>query len=229
MATVGQQLTAPEAGWKRYDDSSYILSYVGDSWGQYTDNVHYNGSVHYTFTSGDYVTFNFTGSKLRLIGSVGTATYRSNSASIYIDGILVGIINQVGTSFAAQVLDFSIDGLSSSEHYVKIINNQTTPVKAGTGYILDAIDIDSTGELKPPQDLNKHGLLRITMNDSSEREYELSLTEIDDFVTWCDRAVGTGSSLYVFDKTYNVGEFKNRKEYLLFEKIISFEVMELTK
>jgi hypothetical protein len=67
------------------------------------------------------------------------------------------------------------------------------------------------------------------MNDSSEREYELPLTEIDDFVTWCDRTVGTGNTLYVFNKTYNVGEFLSRKEYLMFEKIISFEVMLLTK
>jgi hypothetical protein len=77
--------------------------------------------------------------------------------------------------------------------------------------------------------LSGYGLLRITMNDSSEREYQLSHDEINKFIEWCDRTVGTGKTLYVFDKTYNVGEFKNRKEYLLFEKIISFEVMELTK
>lgn len=80
-----------------------------------------------------------------------------------------------------------------------------------------------------PQAPSGHGLLRITMNDSSEREYQLTHDEINKFIVWCDRTVGTGGTLYVFDKTYNVGEFKNRKEYVLFEKIISFEVMELTK
>ncbi|MDF2566479.1 MAG: hypothetical protein K0Q53_2883 [Massilibacillus sp.] len=80
----------------------------------------------------------------------------------------------------------------------------------------------------PPQNPIGHGLLRITMNDSSEREYELSDDEINQFIEWCNRTVGTGSSLYTFDKIYNIGEFKS-KEYLLFEKIISFEVMELTK
>ncbi|VBB09232.1 Hypothetical protein LUCI_4522 [Lucifera butyrica] len=74
-----------------------------------------------------------------------------------------------------------------------------------------------------------HGLLRITMSDSSEREYELSDDEINKFIEWCNRTVGTGNAYYAFDKTYNVGEFKNRKEYLMFEQIISFEVMELTK
>lgn len=76
---------------------------------------------------------------------------------------------------------------------------------------------------------SQQGLLRITMNDSSEREYQLSYEEINKFIAWCDRTVGTGKTLYIFDKVYNVGEFKSRKEYLLFEKIISFEVMELTK
>jgi hypothetical protein len=51
------------------------------------------------------------------------------------------------------------------------------------------------------------------MNDSSERDYELLLTDIDDFGTWCDRTVNTGNTLYVFNKTYNVGE--NQHNYLL--------------
>jgi hypothetical protein len=54
------------------------------------------------------------------------------------------------------------------------------------------------------QALSEHGLLRITMNDSSEREYQLTDDEINHFIVWCNRTVGTGNTLYVFDKTYNV-------------------------
>jgi hypothetical protein len=68
------------------------------------------------------------------------------------------------------------------------------------------------------------GLLRITMNDSSEREYKLSVSEIDDFVTWFNRTIGTGTTGYVFNKV-----LQNSKEYLSFEKIISFEVIPLTE
>jgi hypothetical protein len=102
-------------------------------------------------------------------------------------------------------------------------------------YVVTAVDgkgnesTNSNEASATPQAPSGHGLLRITMNDSSEREYQLSHDEINKFIEWCDRTVGTGKTLYVFDKTYNVGEFKSRKEYLLFEKIISFEVMELTK
>ena len=110
------------------------------------------------------------------------------------------------------------------------VNNGTTYY-----YVVTTVDasgnesVNSNEASATPQAPSGHGLLRITMNDSSEREYELSHGEINQFIAWCDRIVGTGNTVYVFDKTYNKGEFKNRKEYVLFEKIISFEVMELTK
>lgn len=67
-------------------------------------------------------------------------------------------------------------------------------------------------------------LLRITMNDSSEREYKLSSAEIDDFVKWYERTVGTGNTCYAFNDIID-----NSKEYLVFEKIISFKVVPLAK
>ncbi|WP_110953029.1 LamG-like jellyroll fold domain-containing protein [Anaerosinus massiliensis] len=80
-----------------------------------------------------------------------------------------------------------------------------------------------TGDFDP-KPVKKNCLLRITMNDSSEREYELSISEVEAFITWCDRTVDTGEAYYVFDKA--VGS-QNSKEYLFFEKIISFEVIEI--
>lgn len=74
----------------------------------------------------------------------------------------------------------------------------------------------------PPQTPTGHGLLRITMNDSSEREYRLSTTEIENFIKWYDRTVGTGNTCYPFDDIVDLS-----KEYLSFEKIISFKVIPL--
>jgi hypothetical protein len=66
------------------------------------------------------------------------------------------------------------------------------------------------------------GLLRVTMSDSSEREYRLSTVEIENFIMWYDRTVGTGNTCYAFDDIVDLS-----KEYLSFEKIISFKVIPL--
>ncbi|VBB05553.1 fibronectin type iii [Lucifera butyrica] len=132
---------------------------------------------------------------------------------------------------------------TSGGPYTTVASNVTTTsyvdntVTNGTTYYYVVTVVDSNGNESAnsneasatPIAPSGHGLLRITMLDSSEREYELSDNEINKFIEWCNRTVGTGNAYYSFDKTYNVGEFKNRKEYLMFEKIISFEVMELTK
>jgi fibronectin type 3 domain-containing protein len=69
-------------------------------------------------------------------------------------------------------------------------------------------------------------LLRVTMIDSSEREYQLSTAEIDSFINWYTRTIGTGTTCYVLNKKIGL---QNSKEYLSFDKIISFEVIPLTE
>ncbi|SEO82732.1 LamG domain-containing protein [Propionispora vibrioides] len=66
-------------------------------------------------------------------------------------------------------------------------------------------------------------LLRVTMIDSSEREYRLDKTEIDGFVNWYIRTIGTGISCYSVNDIVD-----SSKEYLSFEKIISFKVIPLS-
>jgi len=75
-----------------------------------------------------------------------------------------------------------------------------------------------------PQAPGGQELLRVTMIDSSEREFQLPATEVDGFVNWFNRTLGTGTSCYMLRKS--VGSH-NSKEYLAFDKIISFEVAEL--
>ena len=67
-------------------------------------------------------------------------------------------------------------------------------------------------------------ILRVTMIDSSEREYKVSKTITNDFVNWCNRTIGTGNSCYIFDKG-----IQNSKEYLFYEKIISIEVIPIAQ
>lgn len=57
------------------------------------------------------------------------------------------------------------------------------------------------------------------MSDSSEREYKLSTAEIDGFVNWFNHY---DTKSYMLNKAAG-------KEYLAFDKIISFEIIPLTK
>ncbi|WP_346353007.1 hypothetical protein [Azotosporobacter soli] len=67
-------------------------------------------------------------------------------------------------------------------------------------------------------------LLRIVMSDSSEREYTVSKSEVTTFVSWYNRTVNTGNTCYTFTDSID-----GSLEYLAFEKIISFKVLQLSK
>lgn len=309
MAIVGDQLTVPEAGWKRYNDTDTNICYIG-SWGRMTSlNNFWNGDDHVVDDpNAKSIKLRFKGSKIRLIDQ--RHTNRCSSLQAIIDGTAYDFSENGKPQ--CQTIVFERTGLDNTIHTVEF----TSKAQSSGDFCIDAIDIDDTGELLPildnpsnltatagdsqvtlawtavtgatgynvkrattaggpyttiasnvsgtsyvdtsvtngttyyyvvtavnvdgesansneasatPQAQSGHSLLRITMSDSSEREYQLSSIEVDDFVKWCDRTVGTGNSLYVFNKAYNVGEFQSRKEYLLFDKIISFEVMPLTK
>lgn len=76
----------------------------------------------------------------------------------------------------------------------------------------------------PKQLTNIRALLIIDMVNGTQKEYDLNISELDVFLNWHNNS--TGNAYYVFDKNYNLGPFLNRKDYLIFDKIVSFEVME---
>ncbi|GMB02266.1 LamG-like jellyroll fold domain-containing protein [Pelosinus sp. IPA-1] len=86
-----------------------------------------------------------------------------------------------------------------------------------------------TSDFDPNPQVGK-ALLVVTMSDQIQKEYELSKAQIDDFITWYDnRSTGTGLPHYTFNKDFNLGPFQSRKDYLVFDKIQNFEVMEYAK
>lgn len=86
-----------------------------------------------------------------------------------------------------------------------------------------------TSDFDPSPEIGK-ALLIVTMSDEIQKEYDLSINEVNTFISWYDnRSIGNGLSRYNFNKDFNLGPFQSRKDYLVFDKIQNFEVMEYTK
>lgn len=63
------------------------------------------------------------------------------------------------------------------------------------------------------------------MTNGLEKEYDLSIPEVNTFIDWYDaKDAGTGPVKYKFVKTWNKGPFKTRTEYVIFDKILTFNV-----
>ncbi|MDU4960218.1 MAG: fibronectin type III domain-containing protein [Sporomusaceae bacterium] len=302
MAVVGQQLTAPEAGWKRYDDTDSRILYTG-TWVSAPESGKWGNTTRYIpegtppeIINNSSIKFNFFGSKIRFIQA--KASQHSTALNYKIDGASIGIVNLTG-SYVNQILAIEKLDLEYGEHSVEIRSLD------GIRFDFDAIDIDDTGYLIFPVSLNltavagnsqillqwdsvtgatgynvkrattaggpyttiannvpgtsyvdtnvengatyyyvvsavlgdeesdnsneasatplkREALLRVTMIDSSEREYRVSKEEADGFVAWMNREVNTGTTAYPLTKITT-----DSKEYLLFDKVISFDVKEL--
>lgn len=70
-------------------------------------------------------------------------------------------------------------------------------------------------------------LLTIELSTGTEKEYDLSISEVNAFLNWYDSA--NGSARYGIDKhDNNKGPFSKRTEYVIHDKILTFEVSEYT-
>ncbi|AQR95206.1 Ig-like domain-containing protein [Clostridium saccharoperbutylacetonicum] len=140
-AVVGKQLTAPEIGWKRYDDTNSNISYIGSGWTEYSASTEYkNGTAYTNMPNGASVKFNFTGTKIRIINPHNPS--QNTSEEVYIDGVKVNTHSLSSTNLR-QVLVYNYENLSGGEHCFEY-------KFVGTGITaFDAVDIDKNGILKP--------------------------------------------------------------------------------
>jgi len=156
-ATVGQVLTSPETGWRRFDDTDSRIKYVGGkAFGSQRNDKYFNGGYNgYLFSDkslldSNYVKFSFYGTKLRIISD--QSYFRSKNICIEIDGVVYRFSE--GNSDATpkfQVLTYENANLSQGIHNVKIYMDTNTQPKIHDGvsysFSVDAIDIDSSGYL----------------------------------------------------------------------------------
>ncbi|WP_244444741.1 hypothetical protein [Paenibacillus camerounensis] len=71
-------------------------------------------------------------------------------------------------------------------------------------------------------------ILVVTMNTGLEKEFDLSMQEVNAFIAWYEnKQAGSGTASYAIDKhDNNKGPFTSRKDYVIFDKILTFSVDE---
>jgi hypothetical protein len=149
MATIGQTLTSPESGWKRYDDKNSALKYTG--------TVVKNGGGSFYLTTGtslegigDKLSFSFTGTKLTIMvyGDSGS------SFSIMIDGVNEGVCKAFGYGVNKVVVAYTTETLSDTKHKVELTMLDYNSVGGNKQRVIfDAIDIDENGRLYHPDEV----------------------------------------------------------------------------
>lgn len=228
-ASVDEVLSEPEQGWNRYDDADPLFKYTGE-WRMGIAKFYYNTNSRHTNDTESNVQFDFKGTKLRLIAY--TYSDQSPQISITIDGKKEEYsLYRDHQNSRAMVLVYEKTGLANERHSVTIQNEDS-----GT-FNFDAIDID--GELlepntpipdPTPQPTGERAILTVTMTTGLEKEFDLSISEVNDFINWYDtKENGSGPARYGINKhNNNKGPFTKRVDYVIFKNILSFEVDEYT-
>ncbi|HBY21130.1 MAG TPA: hypothetical protein DEG71_09025 [Clostridiales bacterium] len=137
---------------------------------------------------------------------------------------------------------YSVKRGTTSGTYTTIANGVTATTYTDSSvtngntyyYVVAAVNTAGEGEdsnevVLTPQTPSEFGgdraIITITMINGLEKEYDLSIPDIEDFLDWYDdRAEGTGDAYYVIKKNYNEGPFVDRRDYIIFDKIQNFEI-----
>ncbi|WP_342436692.1 kelch repeat-containing protein [Paenibacillus sp. FSL L8-0436] len=127
--------------------------------------------------------------------------------------------NVQGTTFADKDVE-------NGKTYYYVVTVNTSSGENGTSNEAFATpQSDSTPNPEPPGD---RAVLTITLTNGIEKEFDLSIEEVNAFLKWYDtKDADSGPAKFAIDKhNNNKGPFAKRTEYVIFDKILTFEVSE---
>lgn len=122
---------------------------------------------------------------------------------------------------------------SSSDPSVAVVdeNGNVIAIKEGQAVITatttDSINLTATCNVTVTKPVTNWANLEITMTNGQIKKYNLPMVEVDKFINWyIQRVAGAGKPFYGFVKTTDIAPFINKTEYIIFDKISSFEINE---
>ncbi|MCP3807108.1 hypothetical protein NLX78_07665 [Paenibacillus sp. Lou8.1] len=82
--------------------------------------------------------------------------------------------------------------------------------------------------IEPTTPTGERAILVVTMDTGLDKEFDLSMKEVNDFIAWYEaKQAGSGTASYAINKhKNNIGPFSSRNYYVIFNKILTFEVSE---
>ena len=108
---------APPAAGVVYDDKDSRFVY-SSGWKDASRNQSYGGSFKKTAENGSFATFTFSGESFSVLYTSGPAFRKIN---VYIDGLLVGTINENGKTTSYQKRWDFPDKLTLGSHILKLV------------------------------------------------------------------------------------------------------------
>jgi len=207
MINLTDVLLNPLDGYTRFDDLNDNIEYIGSGWVRYegTNYNVYNGGHTYTYTAGEKIKFNFTGSTLimRMYSNSDTSGF-----NIKVDGEDLGN-HKTAYNIVSSTVCYIKEDFGNTEHFVEItcLDSSNFDASSTTRITLDSIDLKEGEILKPYEEYYIYGLLDLN-NDlytyRNNRFIQTSDYQIDGMIDLSP--ILTPDNLIKYDMNYNTDD-----------------------
>lgn len=145
-----------------------------------------------------------------------TVKWKSSDPNIvYVDEV-TGKITATGKG-TATITAITTDGTNLKESCIVTVMDSVTPTPTPT-------------PTSNPTDSSDKSVLNITMTNGQVKQYNVTMDTVNKFISWYRlRSAGSGDPFYEFDITQTSSPNIIKTDYVIFNKISSFEVDDYTK
>lgn len=193
------------------------------------------GIVNVGTSAGDVYEFNVYESSLKLNAKSGDSqaylTWNEvEDADSYIIsyGTKPGSYTEYITVTKENFENYVVPNLKNGTTYYFIVSSVINGVEYK--HSNEAVATPEGPDVEPEQPSANRAILVVTMTTGLEKEYDLPMSDVNAFLNWYDvRDAGSGPAKFAINKySNNKGPFSKRTDYVIFDKILTFEVSEYT-